>query len=293
MIGVISYLPKDKKLRDVRRRNHEKQLKWLTKLFPNETINIVAQGYEDDDLFPYKTINYIRFAEGIGPTESRNILLKQFYRHSDDSYLFLSDDDVLSYPYYDADRLIYDIYRGKKVYDIDILLPMMPQHTPFKELNLRHEVEMYYNLVPSNANNCPNMMLYRRQSKERYYKQNVDLLHEDAIPEDSRFIVDAIADGLKVYKCECWIKNSLDIIKSVIFSTDESTNKQQHMVLVQNLTRYCQENYNSANLTTFVKQYSKAIPIRIRRDVEYILPENLKTITRRSSHRNKKLFSGE
>ena len=110
MIGIISYLPNDKKLRDVRKKNHLKQLQWLVNLFPNETINIVAQGYQDSDLFPYKTINYIRFAEGIGSTESRNILLRQFYKDNDDEYLFLLDDDVLSYPYYDADTLIYDIY---------------------------------------------------------------------------------------------------------------------------------------------------------------------------------------
>ena len=284
MIGIISYLPQDKKLRDVRKRNHEKQLKWLIKLFPNEVINIVAQGYQDCDLFPYKTINYIRFSEGIGPAESRNILLRKFYRDTNDNYLFLLDDDVLSYPYYDADMLIYDI---------DILLPMMPQHTPFKELNIRHDAIHYYNLVPSNANNCPNMMLFRRPDSERYFEQNVDLLHEDAIPEDSRFIVDAIADGLKVYKCECWIKNSLDIIKSVIFSTNERLNKEQHMILVRNLTRYCSENYNVDNLTLFVKQYSKATPIRIRREVEYELPENLKTIVRRGKNSNRKLFGGE
>lgn len=297
MIGIISYLPQvDENLRNRRLKNHIIQLEWLAKVFPDEIFNVVAQGYTPQDIEAVSrfNINHYQFETGIGSHKSRNLLLKQFYE-SGDTWLLLLDDDVLLYDYYDADEFLHDVYCGKyDKYNFDIILPVMPEHTPFKELNLKNRIDTQYVLSKSPVNNCPNLMLMRSTIQDRYFDDTIDLKKEDAIPDDSKFIVDLVASGYKVNRADFMIKKSLDILQSVIYSTTERENKAEHALLVNNLKKYVHDRYKQDSLRKFNAVYGRADLIVIPRESVYDLPDNLLNIKHYSKTKKKRggLFNG-
>ena len=99
----ISYLPNDENLRLKRLQAHHKQIELLNKL--NCSIYILAQNYKKEELLNNNNIHYILFDNDIGPSNSRNELLKRFYKSSED-WMLLCDDDRYFYDYYN----IYDFF---------------------------------------------------------------------------------------------------------------------------------------------------------------------------------------
>lgn len=276
MIGIISYLPDTDNLRSVRVRNCKRQLDWLHKLFPNEVPLVVAQNYTHSDMVSEFNIEYNVYPYGIGSHRARNIILQRFY-NSTDTWLFLMDDDVSAYDYYDADTFIRNVYYNKYSITSDIIIPLAPETTPFKALNIKNNIAKQYYLSRSAATNCPNMMLFRRPDKgcEIFFDDSIDLLADDAIPDDNKFVIECIYSGMRVHRADFWVKKSMDRQKSVIYSDDIETNYAQHANLGKNLTKYVRSTYNVKSIAEFNKIYNKAVPICISRGEPYSVPENL------------------
>lgn len=277
MIGIISYLPNDKELRTTRIKNCKKQLEWLHKVFPKERPLVIAQNYTDIDKCTNFDVEYDLYETGIGSHKARNTILRKFY-DSENSWLFLMDDDVINYDYYDADTFIADVYYNKyPTLSTDIILAMQPEMSPFKKLNLENDVKHTYYLSRSAATNCPNMMLLKHPDKEHehYFDDSIDLLADDAIPDDNKFIVECIASGMKVHRADFWIKKSLDRDVSVIYSRQKDINYAQHSNLGKNLANFVKTTYDVDSVAEFNKRYNKAVPIRLKRSVVYEIPDNL------------------
>lgn len=281
MIGIISYLPNDTELRATRVKNCRRQLEWLHKVLPNEVPYVVAQNYTEADMITdiehYDVdVEYDMYEKGIGSHKARNVILKKFYA-SDDKWLLLMDDDVATYDYYDADTFIRNTYYNLYNIATDIIMPLQPESSPFKELNLKNKITQYYYLSRSAATNCPNMILFRHPDKEHeiFFDDTIDLLAEDAIPDDNKFVVECIHSGLRVHRADFWIKQSMDRRKSVIYATDKDTNFEQHARLGKNLANYVINTYKVKSVAEFNRLYNKAIPISIYRDGSYTIPENL------------------
>lgn len=272
MIGIISYLPRDDKLRATRVKNATRQIEWLKQLFPEETPSVVAQGYTDNEKL--NGVEYDIYEKGIGSHNARNVILEKFYA-SNDKWLLMMDDDVAVYDYYDSQEFIRNVYFGNIEIESDIILPLQPEMSPFKELNIKNGVQYYYTLSRSLATNCPNMMLLRNGLEKVFFDNTIDLLADDAVPDDNKFIVNCIALGMRVHRADFWIKKSMDRDKSVIYSTDKKENYAQHSNLGKNLEKYVTTTYNVESVQKFNKMYNKAVPIRLKRDKKYELPENL------------------
>lgn len=272
MIGIISYLPQDDKLRATRVKNATRQIEWLKQLFPEETPFVVAQGYTENEKLD--GVEYDIYEKGIGSHNARNVILEKFYA-SNDKWLLIMDDDVAVYDYYDSQKFIRNVYFGKIEIESDIILPLQPETSSFKELNIKNGVQYYYTLSRSSATNCPNMMLLRNGLEKVFFDNTIDLLADDAVPDDNKFIVNCIALGMRVHRADFWIKKSMDRDKSVIYSTNKEENYAQHSNLGKNLAKYVTTTYNVESVQKFNKMYNKAVPIRLKRDKKYELPESL------------------
>ena len=294
MIGIISYLPDDVELRNKRVVNCKEQLKWLYKVFPKEVPLVVAQNYRKEDRIDggVYAVDYLMYDTGIGSHKARNTILDKFYA-SNDEWLLLLDDDVVTYDYYGADSFIVDVYYGEyNDYQFDIILPLQPETSPFKELNIKNDVAHYYVLSKSAATNCPNMMLFRHPDKDNevWFDDTIDLLADDAVPDDNKFIVECIVKGMKVHRADFWIKKSFDRLVSVIYSKDKDENWKQHANLGKNLANYIINTYKVKNVAEFNKLYNKTNPVRIERETIYTVPENLLPKKRNNVNNAKRLF---
>jgi len=292
MIGIISYLPNDDELRNKRVGNCKKQIEWLHKVFPNECPVVVAQNYHEDDKVTECNVEYLMYEKGIGSHKARNTILEKFYNSSDE-WLLLLDDDVVTYDYYEADKWVADVYYRKyDKYPLNIVLALQPETSPFKELNIKNDVAHYYTLTKSAATNCPNMMLFRHPDKEHevFFDDTIDLLAEDAVPDDNKFIVECIHKGMNVHRADFWIKKSFDRLVSVIYSKDKDENWQQHANLGKNLANYIIKTYKVKNVAEFNKIYNKTLPIRIEREEVYKVPENLLPKKKVEVNNTKRLF---
>ena len=96
-IGIISYLPDNSSVREVRRRKMLQLIDTCNKLF-NLPILIVAQNWKDTDIKSYSPIyntsncQVFKYAKPLGIIGARNELRKKFLE-SDYDYVILLDDD--------------------------------------------------------------------------------------------------------------------------------------------------------------------------------------------------------
>ena len=132
MIGIISYYPDNEYLRTRRIQAHKNQIDWLTNLFKDEKITIVSQNYNETDYIIKDNIQYIKYDKGIGPGKARNVILEKFYNSNDDT-LFLLDDDIMMYDYYNVTPLLLDFYYNSSNYKMDAIIPNNPEFMPFKK----------------------------------------------------------------------------------------------------------------------------------------------------------------
>lgn len=256
MVGIISYYPNDPALRSIRKRNHIKQLKFITRVFPKEKITIVAQNYNANDYIATSRICYEKLAEPVGPASARNIILKKFYS-SAESCLLLMDDDVAWYDYYDATELVKEVYYNCSKFDFELLVPLNPQTEPFKKQLFNENLKDYYTLKKISLGVCPNLMLLKQVS---IYQTDFDKNSKDAINEDKLFLAEFMLNGYRGYKCLNWVKKSYDInICSIIETTDKRKSLDWHKMLVKNFEEYINKEYGLKNGSTeFSKKYNKA-----------------------------------
>ena len=126
---------------------------------------VIAQNYNDSD--KRDGVDYEMYDKGIGPSKARNVILEKFYNSSDNWLFMLDDDDVIIYEYYDIEKFIYNCYYGKyDKYNLGVIVPLMPERCPFKEMNIKNDVMHYYSFIPSPLDCCPNMMLLRKNNNQ-------------------------------------------------------------------------------------------------------------------------------
>ena len=79
LIGILSYLPEDEKVRQKRLNYHNKQLDELKQYYPTAYIYCVYQQYKDTEIPKDKINEYKTFDKGIGVSSARNEILKYYY----------------------------------------------------------------------------------------------------------------------------------------------------------------------------------------------------------------------
>lgn len=284
MIGIVSYYPSDKKLKSIRKKNHKEQLKWLINLFPKETINIVSQNYKENDFVKYDKINYIKFDKPIGVSQARNVLFNLFYNSNDD-VLFIMDDDLLMYDYYDTKTLLKDFYYDYDKYNklgIDLIVPLSPNMKPFKKTIFeKSDFENEYLFKKININCCPNMMMIKNINKYhniKIFNEDYDKNDKEAIFEDQKFLSEFMINNFRGYEVFNWVKKSLDIdVCSIIETTDSETSRKWHKALAGNFGNYLNSRYNlTGGVKEFNKIYNKAKDtLKVKRTRHYYITSNL------------------
>ena len=96
VIGIISYLPDDKEVREYRKNKLSALIDKAISLF-NLPIMIIAQNYSEEDIWDIKNkdnkILIYDYIHKLGITGARKVLREKFLKSSYD-YLIMIDDDV-------------------------------------------------------------------------------------------------------------------------------------------------------------------------------------------------------
>lgn len=92
MIGIISYLPDEEISRNVRYWRFRGLLVDLKKVFPYESITVIAQNYTDEEVNQIDIAVDMRRYDKLGVVPARNTL-RQIFLDSDEEYIILYDDD--------------------------------------------------------------------------------------------------------------------------------------------------------------------------------------------------------
>ena len=237
MLGVISYLP-DNELRTQRLTAARTQIEWLKSLFNDTTINVVAQGYRDDEC-NIEGVSYIRYEKGIGAGNARNVILKAFYNSSYD-WLFLCDDDTIADKKYHYEDFIHDIVNNPTKFElIDAVSAVEPEYHPYKKLNYQDKANLtHYKFEPRELNSgsatsiIRNIKLY--YDKELYFPDINANTGEGR--EDMEFLFSWLKAGFTWYTMNTWIRKSLCFDKSSIFGYNV---KERDKILMQCLDNIC------------------------------------------------------
>lgn len=296
MIGIVSYLPDDVNLSNIRIGIHKKQIEYLTSLFPNEKLHIVAQHYPDSYYLGNDNIIYHKYKDGLGAAGARNVILDMFYNSNDD-ILYLTDDDVLSYGYYDSDQFVYDFYY-QSMYadsDVDMVIPLFPDFSPFKQVIYeKYDYTNYHILKKATINCCPNLILmrnvYKRYGKKLFYDNSKPLNDPDAVSDDLKFLTDFMINGWKAYTCMNWVKKSPSRNKTITFvNSSLEDNYALHQRIVDNLLNELSIKYGVLSFRDFNKKYNMAQNLLLlKRRNKYTITPNL--IPKNKTKQNIKLF---
>lgn len=255
MIGIVSYLPNDIKLRQIRKKAHLNQIKEIAKVFPQETIYIVAQNYKDNEFINYKKIKYLIYKEKLGPANARNVILEMFYQ-SKDKILFMLDDDVMWYNYYDIDILLKDFYYNSDKYDIDFIVPMKPDREPFKKTIYETDYQNYY--LCRRVNTQVALCCFMLKNKVKILQKDYDINSETALFEDQLMLEELIVNNLKGYKIFNWVlKNECNNNCTIIETTNKVKSNKWHGQLANNIHKYIKQKYG-LDLKEFNQKYNKA-----------------------------------
>lgn len=268
MIGIISYLPNDEKIRSKRLQFIKRLISELREWFKTETIHIVSQNYSENDYnFTDDKLLFHKFEKGIGVANARNEILKLFY-NSDDDVLVLSDDDIKLYNYYNIKELIIRFYNNE--INVDLITGLDASMSPFKQLNIKNDVCSYFTLKPITSGSSFNFMMLKKPNKKYFYNQK---LIDVEISEDLAFISQLLSDGLKLYTCINLIKCQNLTQYSTLFSDDEII--QKHHELMTNFNNYIKDKYNFDDYKSLIKYYTSFYSqIKVRRNVKYEIIEN-------------------
>lgn len=255
MIGIVSYLPNEPKLRSLRKKAHLNQIKLLASVFPNEQINIIAQNYHDNEQIKYSKIKYFKYNQKLGPAGARNILLDMFY-NSKDKVLFMLDDDITWYNYYDINTLLVDYYYNSDKYDIDFIVPMKPETEPFKKTIYKTDYEHYYycKKVNTQVSLCCALIKNKTKAKQKEYDPN----DKNSLFEDQLMLEEMISSGMKGYKIFNWVlRNEGKDNCTIIETTDKNKSNKWHGALASNIHTYIEKKYG-ITLKEYNKTYNKA-----------------------------------
>lgn len=240
MLGVISYLPDDVRIRDVRWKTTKKCIQNLLDIsgWVGTPLNIVTTNWRDEEReeiirsvgSAIQPIFYCVSPERRGAAVSRNILLRTFY-NSDHDYLLMCDDDAHIYPYYrleDFFRLLStrpSVCLEKRLFHI---CAHLANSAPFKEKNMK-DPDFCRNWVFSvggdHAGRCPQIFanfkkLFGSEIYQREYLYND--LHLGG--EDGCFDLDLMSAGVMAYTLSAFIAGTTEITSSF---WNETKSKQE------------------------------------------------------------------
>ena len=105
IIGIISYLPPDPKVREYRQNKLICLLNKCKQLFPNTKIYIVAQNWGSFHLEDYSNVWVVNFENALGIVNARIKLRDLFLDYSNADYLIMLDYDCELYGYSGAEYL--------------------------------------------------------------------------------------------------------------------------------------------------------------------------------------------
>ena len=275
MIGIISYLPNDEKIRSKRLLKCKELINFINRMLPGEPIHIVAQNYTENDFryFGNDDLLFLKYGGGIGCANAGNVILEKFYNSSDD-VLLLSDDDIKNYDYYEIKELWTKLYYGE--IDSDFTVGLDSALSPFKEMNIKEDVENTFTFRPITKICAPNIYfmknLKKKYGKEIYYSQK--LIDSDCA-EDLGFICELLQENFKMFCCINWIKcGALGNHYSVLNDTNNVKELTTwHSNLVKNLNLYIEQKYG-VDVSTLFKNKIKYGKFKIKRLVKYELSEN-------------------
>lgn len=273
MIGVISYLPNNKELREKRLKVRKIQSEWLKHTFPDKEIFVVAQNYTKNELLSYET--NILLNEGIGVGNARNILIDKFYQ-SDFSHLMILDDDVTIYDYYNPIEFIYDLDKNPERYsNLDVILASTPQYNAFKKDMFKDKYNRTHFKFTKNSPYWANEIVIFKKFNEPFYYDDINAWHV----EDADMNIRLMKNGYKVYVAnflQMKVLLSCDGNNSVVFEGNRSEKEIE-------LRLHLAERYNIPVKGNTV-QFKKALddwgvkydtPIYIKRITDYEFPKNL------------------
>ena len=238
MIGVVSYLPNDIKLRHQRLVASQFQFEWLHKLFSDEKINVVAQNYMENER-DKNYVNYICFDSGIGAGKARNVILEMFYKSNED-WLLLCDDDTIIDDKYNYQYFIKDIFSHPEKFEtIDAVSAIEPEYHPYKKLNYEDKANLtHYKFEPRELNSGSATSIIRNikkyYGKELYYP-DIDANKGEG-REDIEFLLLWLKNNLTWYNMNTMIRKSLCFDKSSIFGSDT---KSRDIILMHDLDVIC------------------------------------------------------
>ena len=276
IIGIISYLPEDKQLKEKRLQAHKKQLSSFKTLLPQTDIYILAQNYKEQDYIQADNLHYIKFEKGIGPANARNELLKMFYNSNND-WMLLCDDDRYFYDYYNIMEFFKELHNNPlKFSQLDYIRSHMATKLPFKKqiyeqpLNLTH-----YIFEDTQTINDTGIAIIRNfkkfYNKEIYYE---DLKAEDGEGyEDKDFCCKLKLGGIKTHVLTTFISSSYNYTEnSTLFSSMD-----KRLELHENNNKNIIEKYKLTDLFINGKMNNKYKdkPVAIERPEKIIIPESL------------------
>lgn len=240
MIGCISYLPDDERVRAVRWKTTKKCIQnllqvadWVCK--PLHIVTTNWKGKERDEIEDmaedsYGVIFTTILMEHRGAAVSRNALLKMFYAHDYD-YLLICDDDAYIYPYYELERFFQRLnlnsedFLCKKLFHI---CAHLANSAPFKEKNLLDEdfcKNWIFTEGGDHAGRCPQIFanFKRLLGKEIYQREYLyNELHLGG--EDGCFDLDLMQEGVMAYTLTSFIAGTTEITSSF---WDEKKSKEE------------------------------------------------------------------
>lgn len=224
-IGIISYLPDDITIRQKRLQAHKKQIDNLQKF--NLPIYVVAQNYKQNEYI--KGVNYIYMGAKLGPSGARNLLLKQFYATNQD-FMWMLDDDIYPYNYYDLDLFINEINTNvDKFKELDYIRPVFAFQVPFKkQIYSDYRNARFYVFTDKNSINTTCCGILRNLNK--YYNKcvfydDLDMIHGGGY-EDKDFCFKLKQNNIKTHVLDTFICGSYNYTdNSTLFDSFEQRSK--------------------------------------------------------------------
>lgn len=249
LIGIISYLPQDVKLRSTRVKTHIKQLNQINTLYPDADVLQISQQYTIEEAETCrKVLNNDRREVSadmygkLGANGARNTILRQFY-NSEYKFLMLLDDDSSLYPYYDAKNFMNDLCSYKYPDQLGLIRPLIPTMTPFKKQNykIKNVVETHW-VLRSSVGLAPFGIfilnnLNRVFGKTPLFNENMNPANCEGY-DDYDFILTLRELNVPSHTCNQIVANPLDAHSSVCVDGEEARRKNHAENIVQTYRRH-------------------------------------------------------
>jgi len=232
LMGIISWLPPDEKLRAERREAHRKQIELVRDILPDVHIRIVAQCYREDEYIDDPNISYRKSDTPITMSAGRNLLLDLLY-NSDFDWMILADDDLFIYEHYDYKEFFDAMAEGRFNSEIDWILPFNPAHDGFNKYVVDDELfQTHFKFgalrIPYDFPNIQFIKnLKKYHGKTMWYDEDLCPEKELCANEDLEFSLRMIREGFRGYVNYSIVKKDFGVWKSSIGTIEKGYSKEE------------------------------------------------------------------